>query len=111
MPRKRAMFPSLPCKDARPPEVSRSRSVELPGKPLDHVDSPRGHLSFAVSPSFCLKCVLLCVCVCVSAQSCMTLCDPTDCSPPGCSVHGILQAKILEWVAIPFSRGSSQPRD
>jgi len=34
-----------------------------------------------------------------------------DCSPPGFSVHGILQARILEWVAIPFSRGSSQPRD
>ena len=40
-----------------------------------------------------------------------TLCDPTDCSPPGSSVHGILQARILEWVVISFSRGSSQPRD
>ena len=38
------------------------------------------------------------------AQSCPTLCDPTDCSPPGSSVHGILQARMLEWVAIPFSR-------
>ena len=38
-------------------------------------------------------------------------CVPMDCSPPGSSVHGILQAKILEWVAIPFSRESSQPRD
>ena len=36
-----------------------------------------------------------------------TVCDPTDCSPPGSSVHGILQAEILEWVAIPFSKGSS----
>ena len=44
-------------------------------------------------------------------QSCPTLCDPVDCSPPGSSVHGILQAGILEWVAIPFSRGSSWPRD
>ena len=44
-------------------------------------------------------------------QLCLTLCDPTDCSPPGSSVHGILQARILQWVAIPFSRGSSQPRD
>ena len=44
-------------------------------------------------------------------QSCPTLCDPTDCSPPGFSVHGILQARILECIAIPFSRGSSQPRD
>ena len=44
-------------------------------------------------------------------QLCAALCDPTDCSPPGSSVHGILQARILEWVAIPCSRGSSQPRD
>ena len=44
-------------------------------------------------------------------QSCQTLWDPMDCSPPGSSVHGILQARILEWVAIPFSRGSSWPRD
>ena len=41
------------------------------------------------------------------AQLCQTLCDPTDCSPPRSSVHGILQARILEWVAISFSRGSS----
>ena len=45
------------------------------------------------------------------AQLCPTLCNPTDCSPPGSSVHGIFQAWILEWVAISFSRGSSQPRD
>ena len=44
-------------------------------------------------------------------QSCPTLCDLTDYSPPGSSVHGILQARILEWVAIPFSRVSSPPRD
>ena len=44
-------------------------------------------------------------------QSCLTLCDPMDCSPPGSSVHGILQARILEWVAMHFSRGSSQPMD
>ena len=47
----------------------------------------------------------------VVAQSCPTLWDPMDCSPPGSSVHGILQARMLEWVAIPFSRGSSQSRD
>ena len=41
-----------------------------------------------------------------AAQLCLTLCDPMD-----CTVHGILQARILEWVAFPFSRGSSQPRD
>ena len=45
------------------------------------------------------------------AQSCLTICDPVDCSLPGSSVHGILQARILKWIVIPFSRGSSQPRD
>ena len=50
-------------------------------------------------------------CVCLVAQSCLTLCDPMDYSLPGSSVHGILQARILQWVAISFSRGSSQPRD
>ena len=44
-------------------------------------------------------------------QSCLTLCDPVDCSPPGSSVRGILQARILGWLAIPFSMGSSQPRN
>ena len=61
-------------------------------------------------------CVCVCVCVCVClrvwvTQLCLTLWDPKDCSPPGCSVCGILQARTLEWVAIPFSRGSSQVRD
>ena len=50
------------------------------------------------------------MCVLV-AQSCPTLCGPMDCSLPGSSVHGILQARILEWIAISFSRGFSQPRD
>ena len=45
------------------------------------------------------------------AQSCPTLCDPMDCSLPGSSLHGILQARVLEWVTISFSRGSSRPRD
>ena len=45
------------------------------------------------------------------AQSCLTLCNGVDCSPPGSSVRGILQSRVLEWVALPFSRGSSQPRD
>ena len=45
------------------------------------------------------------------AQLCLTLCDPMDCSLPGCSLHGILQARVLEWGSISFSRRSSQPRD
>ena len=44
-------------------------------------------------------------------QLCPTLCDPMNCSLPGFSLHGIVQARVLEWVAISFSRGSSQPRD
>ena len=45
------------------------------------------------------------------AQSCLTLCDPANYSLPGSSVHGIFQARVLEWVDVSFSRGSSQPRD
>ena len=60
----------------------------------------------------CSLCVCVCVCACVCAcvlvtQSCPTLCNTMDCSPTGSSVHRISQAKILEWVAISFSRGSS----
>ena len=47
----------------------------------------------------------------LAAQSCLTLCDPIDYTSLGSSVYGIFQARILEWVAIPFSRGSSQTRD
>ena len=46
-----------------------------------------------------------------SLQSCPTLCNSMDCSPPGSSVHEILQARILEWVAMASSRGSSRPKD
>ena len=56
-----------------------------------------------LSPSVKLKVLV--------TQWCQTLCDPMDCSLPGSSVHGILQAWITEWVALPFSRGSSWPRD
>ena len=56
------------------------------------------------------KVIAVCVYVLV-AQSCPTLCDPMDCSLPGSSIHGILQARILAWIAISFSRKSSWPRD
>ena len=82
-------------------------------------------LNHSVSSLLCFDysvhmCVCVCVCVCVQAHasgctklllSCPTLCDAMDCNPPGSSVHGILHARILEWVAKPSSRGSSQPRD
>ena len=51
------------------------------------------------------------VCCAKLSQSCLTLCDPMDCSPPGSTVRGILKTRILEWVAMPSFRGSSQPRD
>ena len=82
------------------------------------------------SPSWCSPCVCLIwppsckditsigftiqstpVCVCSVAQSCVTLCGPMDCNVPGSSVHGILLARIPEWVAISFSRASYSPRD
>ena len=57
----------------------------------------------------CVWCVCVCVCaqLCLCVQLCLTLCHPVNCSPPGSSVHGISQARILEWVAISSSRGSS----
>ena len=49
--------------------------------------------------------------LCSVAQSCLTLCESMDCNPPGSCVYGIFQVRILDWVAIFFSRGSSAPRD
>ena len=60
--------------------------------------------SFTFPHSLWKRCML-------SLQSCPTLCDPMDCSPSSSPVHGILQARTLQWVAIPFSRGSLWPRD
>ena len=63
---------------------------------------------------WCIQHMYVCVCVCVYTQLfqlCPTLCDPKDHSLPGSSFHGMLQARILEWVATPFSRRSSQSRD
>ena len=57
------------------------------------------------------SCSNLCVCDTQLLQLCLTPCDPMDRSPPGSSVHGILQARILEWVAMPSCRGSSPPKD
>ena len=53
----------------------------------------------------------VCIVGCLVAQSCLTLCEPMDCSPPGSSVHGILQAKKLEYSAMPSFREYSQPKD
>ena len=87
---------------------SKSSSVQLSEIPSKYkLQSCRSIASpFILTLRICLHLKLLLV-----TQSCWILCDPMDCSPPGSSVHGILQARILEWVAIPFSRGSSRPRD
>ena len=79
----------------------------LPKPPGElHKCQPRG-LSGPLGPGRSYICLLLLKVRVSVAQSCPTLCDPVDCSPPGFSVHGILQARILEWVAMPFSGGSS----
>ena len=76
------------------------------------------HLSPSLSLSLCLQRELPCLKgsggfgVCIkSLQLCLILCDPMGCSLPGSSVHGILQARTLDWVVLPFSRGSARPRD
>ena len=83
---------------------SKSRSIfyRLPRAALSETsnnDSLRYH-----SFSACVHAQLLC-------RDSLTVCDPVDCSPSGSSVHGILQARILKWVAMPSSRGSSPPKD
>ena len=60
---------------------------------------------------FPLLLFLLSYVLCSVTQSCLALCDPMDCSIPGSSVHGVFQTRMLEWVAISYSRRSSQPRD
>ena len=70
-------------------------------KPLSTNEHSLGHNS--QSPVFVFPCM--------HALACPTLCHPMDCNPLGSSVHGIILARILEWVAIPYSRGFSRPRD
>ena len=81
--------------------VTLALEVPVPGLPLIFVP-----LSWGVIYHHGISFFKIYTCVLVT-QSCLTLCDPMDCSLPGSSVHGILQARILEWVAILFSRGFS----
>jgi len=77
-----------------------------------HTSSPRGYTHSCLLKKLCKENRYLHVSMhAKQLQSCPTLCDLMDCSPPGSSVHGISQARILEWVAISFSRGSSRPKD
>ena len=96
-------FPSLPHKLCFLPHQFHSIHTQFSAPPYS-VLSYQCHLLDLLK----LHAKILCVCVC--AQSCPNLCDPMDCSLPVSLVHGILQARILEWVAISFSRGSSQSR-
>ena len=84
------------------------------GKINDRFYTPFTVTRFSPSVELRLKAEMRFICAHVHAkslQSCPALCDPMDNSLPGSSVHGILQARILEWVAVPSSRGSSWPRD
>ena len=81
--------------------VTLALEVPVPGLPLIFMP-----LSWGVIYHHGISFFKIYTCVLVT-QSCLTLCDPMDCSLPGSSVHGILQARILEWVAILFSRGFS----
>ena len=85
----------IPAPNLQTPSLFSPGLIQRPVKPAS---------ARALAPS--LSCML-----CSVAQSYLTLCDPLVSSPPGFSVRGILQARILEWVAMPFSRGSSWPRD
>ena len=70
------------------------------------------HLTHSVQVKLRLNFLTIsCSTLCWCAQPWPPLCNPMDCSPPGSSIHGIFQARILEWGAISFSRGSSWPRD
>ena len=94
-------------------------SLEAPGVPLTRTvgDHPQHYGKFIINmrvpePCSVLRFPLISLPLyCFVTQSCLTLCDPMDCSLLGSSVYGILQARILEWFAISFSRGSFQPRD
>ena len=82
-------------------EISYGSGKGVPQKDDRYEPKHPTSLGFVSEKMMCAKSLL----------SCPTLCDPMDCSLPGSSVHGILQARILEWDTVPSSRGSSGPRD
>ena len=98
--------PNPGTESTSPALTSQFFTSERPGKPHTGGIHVLQLFLFAFLLLICLACLRA-----KSLQSCLTLCNPMDCSPPGSSVHGILQARILAWVARSSSRGSSQPRD
>ena len=104
-PRRQALSP-LPDTHRQRPLITRQCASYSEGlRSTMYVRTVRGKHSASVSQKYKY------MCVCSVVQSCPTVCSPMDCSPPGSSVHGISQARVLEWVAISFSTGSSQSRD
>ena len=116
----------------QPTKISCPRFLHLYNSPfLLHKDGLQtgsstvpGHMQALIREVWTLTCTCMyirmyaCMCACMYTlsesevtQSCLTLCDPMDGNLPGSAVHGIFQARILEWAAISFSRGSSQHRD
>ena len=79
-----------------------SYSPQMCGSGLVMYEGLRGPLPNTITRALCS--------VTVVVSDCIDCCNPIDCSPPGSSVHGILQTRIVEWIAMPFSKGSSQPR-
>ena len=77
---------------------------------IDRICAPKGPMAKGIGKIF-LQYKQISLFHAVKFQSCLTLCDTMDYSLPGSPVHEILQARTLEWVAIPFSRGSSRPKD
>ena len=123
------LFQSHRLKNIKWHKLSRSLPFLLLNPQILALSFPCFSLSFYFPDIFCLfltlfkwiHCIIFCsasfvrfMCIAMKtyekvsvSQSCLTLCDPVDCSPPGSSVHGILRARILEGVAVSFSRGSS----
>ena len=102
--------------DLWPPGVWKLRCTKCCTQKVPLSGSGGNQFIHGIFPSTAPASVHLSACMHQSLQdslqeSCLTLCNPKHCSPPGSSVHGILQARILQWVAMPSSRGSSQPRD
>ena len=107
-PRERVFAAFMWTEKQHPPNRNHQRKTESPPETLGKVTSRYSQkrrasgLEVGAKVLSFYKCVLRSV-----AQSCLTLCHPRDCSPPGSSVHGILQARVLEWVAYPFCTETS----